>query len=121
MSRRRGHGEDSIYKDGDRWSDAISLSYDAAGKRVRKKVSGRTRAEVVGPLRKLRQQVDQGAVPDDSLTVKAFLNRWLAVNFPGSVRESTEDDYNDTVRLHLIPALGQERLSKLTVADLDEL
>jgi integrase len=121
VSRRRGHGEDSIYKDGDRWRGAISLGYDAMGRRVRKKVSGRTRAEVAGQLRKLRQWVDQGTVPDDSLTVKAFLNRWLAVNLPGSVRESTEDDYNDTARLHLIPPLGQKRLGKLTVADVDQL
>jgi len=37
------------------------------------------------------------------------------------VAESTEDDYVDTVRLHLIPALGRKRLAKLTVADLDRL
>jgi integrase len=79
------------------------------------------RAEVVGKLRKLRHQVDQGTIPDDSLTVGAFLARWLTVNLPGSVAESTEDDYNDTVRLHLIPALGRKRLAKLTVADLDKL
>jgi hypothetical protein len=33
----------------------------------------------------------------------------------------TEDDYVDTVRLHLVPALGRKRLAKLTVADLDKL
>ena len=121
MSTRRAYGEDSVYKDGDRWRGAISLGYNANGKRVRKKVSGRTRAEAVGKLRKLRQQVDGGTVPDDRLTVKAFLMRWLTVNLPGTVSESTEDDYNDTVRLHLIPALGQKRLSKLTVVDLDKL
>ena len=60
-------------------------------------------------------------VPDDRLTLKAFLTRWLTVNLPGTVAESTEDDYNDTVRWHLIPALGQKRLSRLTVVDLDEL
>jgi integrase len=37
------------------------------------------------------------------------------------VAESTEDSYVDTVRLHLIPALGRKRLAKLTVADLDRL
>jgi hypothetical protein len=40
---------------------------------------------------------------------------------PGSVAESTEDDYVDTVRLHLVPALGRKRLAKLTVAHLDRL
>jgi integrase len=49
------------------------------------------------------------------------LDRWLTVNLPGTVAESTEDDYVDTVRLHLAPALGRKRLAKLTVADLDKL
>ena len=47
MSRRRANGEDSIYRDGDRWRGAVSLGYDANGNRVRKKVSGRSRAETV--------------------------------------------------------------------------
>jgi hypothetical protein len=88
---------------------------------VRKKVSGRTRAEVAEKLRKLHKQVDSGVVPDDRLTVRAFLDRWLTVNLPGSVAESTEDDYVDTVRLHLVPALGRKPLAKLAVADLDRL
>ena len=110
-----------IYRDGDRWRGAVPLGYDASGNRVRKKVSGRTPAEVAEKLRKLHQQVDSGIVPDDRLTVAAFLDRWLTVNLPGTVAESTEDDYVDTVRLHLAPALGRKRLAKLTVADLDKL
>jgi len=121
VTRRRGNGEDSVYKDGDRWRGAVSLGYDASGRRVRKKVSGRTRAEAVEKLRRLRQQVDTGIVPNDRLTVGAFLDRWLSVNVPGSVAESTEDDYNDTARLHLKPALGRKRLASLTVAELDKL
>jgi integrase-like protein len=121
MTRRRGSGEDSVYRDGDRWRGAVSLGYDEHDNRVRKKVSGRTRAEVTEKLRKLHQQVDSGVVPDDRLTVRAFLDRWLTVNLPGSVAESTEDDYVDTVRLHLVPALGRKPLAKLTVADLDRL
>src|SRR6201996_5331248 len=121
MSRRRANGEDSIYRDGDRWRGAVSLGYDEQGKRIRKKVSGRTRAEVVDKLRKLRQQVDNGVVPDDKLTVGAFLDRWLTVNLPGTVSESTEDGYVVQVRLHLKPALGRKRLARLTVVDVDKL
>ena len=120
MTKRRSSGEDSIYRDGDRWRGA-SLGYDERGNRVRKKVSGHTRAEVIEKLRKLRQQVDHGVIPDDRLTVQAFLNRWLTVNLPGTVAESTEDGYVVQVRLHLIPALGRKRLAQLTVADLDRL
>lgn len=121
MSGRRGHGEDSVYRDGDRWRGAVSIGYDVNGNRIRKKVSGRTRSEAAEKLRKLRQQVDRGTVTDDRLTVQVFLARWLTVNLPGSVGDSTEDDYRDTVRLHLIPALGSKRLAKLAVADLDTL
>ena len=121
MSKRRGSGEDSIYKDGDRWRGAIHLGYDEKGRRVRKKVSGRTRNEVADKLRNLRKLVDAGTVPDDRITVKAFLERWLAHNLPGTVAESAEDDYHDTVRLPLSPALGRKRLAKLTVLDVDKL
>jgi integrase len=75
VTRRRGNGEDSVYRDGDRWRGAVSLGYDEHGNRLRKKVSGRTRTEVVEKLRKLHQQVDGGVVPDDRLTVQAFLDR----------------------------------------------
>ena len=72
MTRRRASGEDSVYRDGDRWRAAVSLGYDANGQRVRKKVSGRTRAEAAEKLRKLRQQVDSGVIPDDRLTVQGI-------------------------------------------------
>lgn len=39
------------------------MGYDEHGNRVRKKVSGRTRAEVVAKLRKLHQQVDSWRCP----------------------------------------------------------
>ncbi|WP_329096895.1 hypothetical protein OG979_17075 [Actinomadura citrea] len=64
---------------------------------------------------------DAGTVPDERITVKAFLEPWSAHNLPGVVAESTEDDYHDTVRLHLSPALGRKRLAKLTVLDVDKL
>ena len=52
---------------------------------------------------------------------RQFLDRWLRVNLAGSVAGSTLDDYADTVRLHLEPALGRKKLSGLTVAELDAL
>jgi integrase len=121
-TRRRGRGEDAIYRDGNRWRGAISLGYGSDGKRLRKKVSGDTKAEVVSKLRDLRRELESGvAVPDDRLTVGVFLNRWIRQNLPGHIADSTLDDYADTVRLHLVPAIGRKLLRKLTVADVDAL
>ena len=119
---RRGRGEDSVYCDGDRWRGAVSLGYGLDGRRVRKKVSGATKAEVLRRMRELRAELDAGLpVPDDRLTVAAFLDRWVAQSLPGQVSDKTLDSYADTVRLHLLPSLGRKVLRKLTVSDVDEL
>ncbi|HMI33444.1 MAG TPA: site-specific integrase [Propionibacteriaceae bacterium] len=60
-------------------------------------------------------------VPDDRLTVAAFLDRWLTKSLPGQVSEKTFDSYADTVRLHIKPLIGRKVLRKLTVSDVDQL
>ncbi|MER5621084.1 tyrosine-type recombinase/integrase [Streptosporangium sp. NPDC002544] len=120
-TKKRGHNEDSIYKDGDRWRGAISIGYGPNGERIRKKVSGKTRPEVVEKIRKIREGIAKGLpVPDDKITVGAFLDRWLST-LPGHIADSTLDDYEDTVRLHLKPGLGRHKLTALTVAHVDAL
>jgi integrase len=100
----------------------VSLGFGPDGRRIRKKVSGRTRAEVLAKLRGLRGRLDAGLpAPDGRLTVAAYLERWVTLSLPGHVADSTLDDYADTVRLHLAPTLGRRLLSRLTVADVDAL
>jgi hypothetical protein len=45
---RRGNGEGSIYRDeaNGTWAGAISLGWTPDGKRIRRKVTGHTKAEV---------------------------------------------------------------------------
>ena len=122
MTSRRGRGEDSVYLDGDRWRGAASLGYGPNGRRIRKKVSGATKAEVLRKLRDLRTELNGGMpIPDDRLTVAGFLDRWLTASLPGQVSDKTLDSYTDTVRLHLKPSLGRKVLRKLTVSDVDQL
>jgi integrase len=82
-------------------------------------VAGATQSEALEKLRQAQRAAAAGVVTDDRITVGAFLERWLTVNLPGSVAGGTLDDYADTIRLHLAPALGKKRLSGLTVADVD--
>jgi hypothetical protein len=122
VTSRRGRGEDSVYLDGDRWRGAASLGYGPDGHRIRKKVSGATKAEVLRKLRDLRGELNAGLpVPDGRFTVAAFLDRWLTKSLPGQVSEKTFDSYADTVRLHIKPSMGRKVLRKLTVSDVDQL
>jgi integrase len=122
--RRRGRrpsGDGSVYKAADgRWRGSVDLGW-VDGKRRRKYVAGATQSEALEKLRQAQRAAAAGVVTDDRITVGAFLERWLTVNLPGSVAGGTLDDYADTIRLHLAPALGKKRLSGLTVADVDRL
>src|SRR6266702_3390755 len=81
---RRGHGEDSMYFDhaNNYWVAAVSLGYKA-GKRVRRKVQGRTKTEVKAKLRDLRRDLDSGVRPNATYTVGAALDDWLANGLSG--------------------------------------
>jgi len=58
-ARRRGHGEDSIYLDvaRGRYVGAVSLGYGPNGRRIRRKVTGKTKQEVRDKLKVLHAEV----------------------------------------------------------------
>jgi hypothetical protein len=60
--RRRGHGEDAIYLDPakNRYVGAVSLGFGPDGKRLRRKVTGRTKQEVRDKLKALHAELDRG-------------------------------------------------------------
>jgi len=93
---RRGHGEDSIYYDqaSHNWVAAVSLGHKG-GKRVRRKVTGRTKTEVRTKLRDLRRDLDSGVRPSATYTVGDALDDWLA-NGLGGTSARTKELYRDT-------------------------
>lgn len=122
MAARRGHGEASVYKEEGHWRGVVDLGRDANGVRRRKKVRGRTRAEVVAKVHEIQRDVAAGQAPkNDRQTVNEFLDYWLTVILPGTIADSTLDNYVDTLRLHIRPGLGPRVLSKLTVRDVETL
>jgi integrase len=112
---KRGQDEGSIYrrKDG-RWAAAVSLGY-VGGKAKRKTVYGATRTAVQTKLTRLLAEKQQGLpVVGERQTVGQFLADWLENWAKPSVRPKTFVSYSDTVRLHIVPAIGRIPLSKLT-------
>jgi integrase len=121
--RRRGQGEGSIYKRADgHWTGAVQVGVDENGKRRRRTVYGRTRAEVIAKLDKLRARVAEGGVADPGrLTVGGFFAQWLRDTARLRLRPSTHSLYSDLVRLHIGPRLGGVLLKALQPAHLTAL
>jgi integrase len=117
-AKRRGQGEDSIYWDASRnlYVGAVSLGFSPAGTRIRRKVTGRTKADVRDKLRDLHQEVDSGLRLSRSYTVNDTLDNWLARGLDDvSVRTVTL--YRDTIAPALREQLGAVRLRELTAGD----
>src|SRR5579859_1380203 len=120
VARRRGHGEDSIYLDAakKRYVGAVSLGYGPDGRRIRRKVTGRTKAEVRDKLRDLRREIDRGVRPKPRYTVGDALEDWLANGLDG-VSATTADLYRGTIAKALTEQLGAIKLAALTADDVD--
>lgn len=113
---RRGHGDDSIYYDRANkcWVAAVSLGYKA-GKRVRRKVSGRTKTEVRNKLRKLRSDIESGVRSSATYTVGEALDDWLDAGLNGR-SDRTVELYRDTVK-PLRELIAHVKLKDLTAGD----
>jgi len=55
--------------------------------------------------------------PDARMRVGAWLRYWLDTVAAPTLRRSTLDSYEDLLRVHLVPGLGDHRLATLTPAD----
>ena len=119
--QRRGHGEDSIYWDSSkhRYVGAVSLGFAPAGTRIRRKVTGRTKAEVRGKLRELHQEVDRGLRPKQGYTVNDAFDDWLAHGLE-DVSARTVTLYRGTIVPLLSERLGTVKLKDLTAGDVQD-
>lgn len=119
---RRGWGEDSIF-----WLEArkrfvgeVSRGFDADGKRVRKRVYGRTKIEVRDKIRKLKEKLDaeQGngfeASPPADVTVRECAETWLAEGLNASAQ--TIQKNRDCLR-PVLDAIGGKQLRELSAGD----
>jgi len=122
MARRmKGEGGITQRKDG-RYMGTIETGWDAAGKRRRKTVYGRTQREVVIKLAAERKALtEHGAVVTSArTTVHTWADQWLALH-ETVVRSSSEATDRSAVRLWIIPVLGRKRLDAITPADIRSL
>ena len=124
MTSRRGNGEGSIFRATDRsgYVGQLDLGTDEFGRRVRRKVRGRTKSEVADKLKALRDQHDGRPTPLRHLrTVEELAAAWLDTAARGRLAEGSTmlETYEAIIRLHLVPSLGSIRLDRLSAEDVD--
>lgn len=113
MNARRQQGEGSIYQrssDG-RWVGVVDLGW-VSGKRVRKSTTAATLRELRPKMKRLRDSIESGVIPDD-VTVGQWLDHWMADIAAERVRARTLMEYRAYVRRYLAPAVGSVRLDRL--------
>ncbi len=132
MATRRRRGEDGISfehrgpcRDPGRhrhcpglWRGEVTLDYTDDGKRVRRKVSGKTKAAVVDKLRDLHQQLDKGITPKAGYvhyTVRQAAEDWLATGLDG--RSAKTIKKNQNVLEPILKVIGARKLRELSAAD----
>lgn len=128
--RRRGHGEDSVYFDHEgapckdalyhrrcrgRWRGAVSLGHGPDGKRLRRKVSGKSRQAVLESLKAIRGEMDRGLRTSRSYTVRQAVDDWLESGLPGR-SERTRSAYREATE-PLLALVGSKALRDLTAGD----
>jgi integrase len=79
----------------------------------RRSLYGKTRADVARKLAQALRDQEQGApVVDERQTLEAFLVSWLDMVAP-TLEASTVQRYKELMTLHVIPAVGKTRLTRL--------
>src|SRR5438046_8859109 len=85
-AHRRNRGGDSIYFDAANncWTGAVSLGFAPDGKRrIRRKVTGRTKTQVRDKLKALRRELDAGIHTSQSYTMALCIEDWLSQGLAG--------------------------------------
>lgn len=115
MSGRRGAGEGAVYfvESKGLWAAAVDLGM-VDGRRARKVVKAKTKAQVLRKLRALQGRLDAGLpASDDAITTGEWLEWWAANVLPGTVTPKTEASYRWLASTYITPHVGRVKLSRL--------
>lgn len=121
---RRGRGDGGIYRDSERgrWVGQLDLGTGPDGKRLRRKVVGRTKSDVAAKLRALRAEHDgrPGTTPGLQ-TVGELAARWLDTAVRARHPEGSPmwETYQYVIDHHIAPGLGDRQLRTVTADDVD--
>ncbi len=122
MNKRRGFSEGAIDRRGE---DSWRLRYRVNGRRFTKTVHG-TKSGAQKELRRLLHSGDLGThIAPNRITLTQWAEQWISSGAPGRrqrrVGQRTIERYNQLLRCHVLPRLGDRRLQQLHATEIDVL
>ena len=123
MATKKANGSGTIRKRADgRWEGKYTLDYDPkTGKLIRKSVYGKTQKEVRLALSKIVSEMDSGTYAEPSkMKVSQWLDEWLA-SYTMNIKPATRSAYEEHIRVHIKPSLGDIPLKQLSTRDIQQL
>jgi integrase len=115
-------------KGSDRWSIILEDGRDPATRKRRQKWHSfqGTKKEAQAERVRLLHETNEGTYIEPSkVTVSQWIDRWIEAGAPGrkkkKVGQRTLERYEELLRLHVKPALGDRRLQKLAAPEIDRL
>ncbi len=120
--KRRGFGEGGIYyrPERDQYTAQVSLGI-VNGKRVRKAVVGKTKAEVLAKMAQLQDQARKGQITTGpNQTVGQWLDTWhTGLSATGKLKASTIRNYREIIDHWITDDVKRTKLVKLTAEHVD--
>ena len=123
MATKKANGSGTIRKRADgRWEGKYTLGYEPkTGKLIRKSVYGKTQKEVRLALSKIVSEMDSGTYAEPSkMKVSQWLDEWLA-SYTMYIKPATRSAYEEHIRVHIKPSLGDIPLKQLSTRDIQQL
>lgn len=121
-SGRRPPGDGGVYWDAkrERFIAEKTVGYDARGKRIKRKGSGKSETAALRALAKRVKAYDAGlVVGSERVTVRQAVEDWLDYGQTGP-DPNTRQKNRDLCGKHVIPALGGRRLRDLRAEEVDK-
>lgn len=93
----------------------------ADGKSIVKYVSGRTKKELEAAKEAVKQEYITGRSTPENAVFGAYAVQWYEIYKKPNIGASAQSSYKTTLNLHILPVLGNKRLTAISTMDLQEL
>lgn len=104
-----------------RYRAKVTVGKDMNGDSVIKYVSGRTKKELEAAKEAVKQEFITGRTAQKDALFGPYAIQWYNVYKKPNIKESAQSGYKTALNKHILPVLGDKRLTAISTMDLQEL